>query len=121
VRITAKELEMSKSLVESFESDFTPGKFSDDYQAELRQLIDAKLEQGDALDTDETFGEDAEKGEKEDGEVLDLMEALRRSVESSRKTAAKAPAKATAKAPAKTASKAPARTPAKSTSKKKAG
>jgi DNA end-binding protein Ku len=121
VRITAKELEMSKSLVESFESDFTPGKFSDDYQAELRQLIDAKLEQGDALDTDETFGEDAEKGEKEDGEVLDLMEALRRSVESSRKTAAKAPAKATAKAPAKTAAKAPARTPAKSTSKKKAG
>ncbi|MCU1544461.1 MAG: Ku protein [Microbacteriaceae bacterium] len=98
VRITAKELEMSKALVESFESDFTPGKFNDDYQAELRQLIDAKLEKGDALTTEETFGDDEEKGEKEDGEVLDLMEALRRSVESSRKTAPKTAPKAKAKA-----------------------
>jgi DNA end-binding protein Ku len=81
VRISAKELEMSRALVTSFESDFAPEKFSDDYQAELRQLIDAKLEKGDALSTEETFGEAAEEGE---GEVLDLMEALRRSVESSR-------------------------------------
>ena len=81
VRISAKELEMSHALVTSFESDFAPEKFSDDYQAQLRQLIDAKLEKGDALDTDETFGEPADEGE---GEVLDLMEALRRSVESSR-------------------------------------
>lgn len=81
VRISAKELEMSRALVTSFESDFAPEKFSDDYQAELRQLIDAKLEKGDALSTEETFGEPAEEGE---GEVLDLMEALRRSVESSR-------------------------------------
>ena len=72
---------MSRALVTSFESDFAPEKFSDDYQAELRQLIDAKLEKGDALSTEETFGEPAEEGE---GEVLDLMEALRRSVESSR-------------------------------------
>ena len=103
VRLSAKELEMSHALVESFESDFTPSKFSDDYQIELRQLIDAKLEKGDALSTEETFGEQPEEGA---GEVLDLMEALRRSVESSRgaakKSAAskKAPAK---KAPAKKA------------------
>jgi DNA end-binding protein Ku len=83
VRISAKELEMSRALVESFESDFTPGKFSDDYQAELRQLIEAKLAQGDALSTEETFGDEEEKDEDQ-GEVLDLMEALRRSVESSR-------------------------------------
>jgi DNA end-binding protein Ku len=85
VRISAKELEMSRALVESFESDFTPGRFTDDYQAELRQLIDAKLAKGDALDTDETFGADDEE-KKDEGEVLDLMEALRRSVESSRKS-----------------------------------
>jgi DNA end-binding protein Ku len=85
VRISAKELEMSRALVESFESDFTPGRFTDDYQAELRQLIDAKLAKGDALDTEETFGADDEK-KKDEGEVLDLMEALRRSVESSRKS-----------------------------------
>jgi len=94
VRLSAKELEMSHALVESFESDFTPGKFSDDYQFELRQLIDAKLKKGDAVSTEETFGE---QPEEDGGEVLDLMEALRRSVESSRGAAKKkAPAKKTA-------------------------
>jgi len=81
VRISAKELEMSEALVSSFESDFEPSKFSDDYQDQLRELIDAKLEKGDALDTAETFGDESEY---EGGEVLDLMEALRRSVENSR-------------------------------------
>jgi DNA end-binding protein Ku len=82
VRISAKELEMSASLVESFSSDFDPSEFSDEYQDELKILIDAKLEKGDALDTSETFGdhEDEDTG----GEVIDLMEALRASVERSR-------------------------------------
>ncbi|MCU1441927.1 MAG: Ku protein [Cryobacterium sp.] len=82
VRISSKELDMSAALVDSFASDFTPEEFTDDYQAQLRELIEAKLKKGDALDTDETFGETAE--EEKGGEVLDLMEALRRSVESSR-------------------------------------
>lgn len=82
VRITAKELELSASLVDSFASDFEPEDFSDDYQAELRTLIDAKLEKGDALDTAETFGEHEE--EEGGGEVIDLMAALRASVERSR-------------------------------------
>ncbi|GAA2068491.1 Ku protein [Microbacterium hatanonis] len=82
VRISAKELEMSASLVESFAKDFDPEEFTDDYQAELRTLIDAKLEQGDALDTAATFGEQEEASDG--GEVIDLMEALRASVERSR-------------------------------------
>jgi len=86
VRLSAKELEMSHALVQSFESDFSPQKFSDDYQIELRQLIDAKLAKGDAVSTEETFGE---QPDDEGAEVLDLMEALRRSVESSRGAAAK--------------------------------
>ncbi len=45
VRISAKELEMSASLVDSFSKDFDPEEFTDEYQAELRTLIDAKLEQ----------------------------------------------------------------------------
>jgi len=98
VRLSAKELEMSHALVESFESDFTPEKFSDDYQIELRQLIDAKLKKGDAVSTEETFGE---QPDEDGGEVLDLMEALRRSVESSRSSAKKKPA--AKKAPAKKA------------------
>jgi DNA end-binding protein Ku len=91
--ITAAELKMSRQLVDSFASDFTPEKFTDDYQDQLRTLVEAKLEQGDALDTEATFGRETEGG----GEVLDLMEALRRSVEGSKKAAAeKAPAKKTA-------------------------
>lgn len=86
VRISAKELEMSEALVKSFESDFEPDKFSDDYQIQLRELIDAKLDKGDALDTEETFGESTKNDEEDEGgEVLDLMEALRRSVDRSRK------------------------------------
>lgn len=81
VKITSKELQLSDALVKSFSSDFSPESFHDEYQEELRRLIDAKLEHGDALDTDATFGE----GESEEGaEVIDLMEALRRSVQQSR-------------------------------------
>jgi DNA end-binding protein Ku len=90
VTISKKELEMSASLVESFEADFSPEKFSDDYQEQLHELIDAKLEKGDALDTAETFGEDADDG---GGEVLDLMEALRRSVEKNRAASSDRPKK----------------------------
>jgi DNA end-binding protein Ku len=83
VRISAKELELSASLVESFAADFDPSEFSDEYQDELRTLIQAKLEKGDALDTAETFG-DHEEEESAGGEVIDLMAALRASVERSR-------------------------------------
>jgi DNA end-binding protein Ku len=82
VRISAKELELSASLVESFSGDFDPTAFSDEYQDELRTLIEAKLEKGDTLDTSETFG-DREEPETS-GEVIDLMAALRASVERSR-------------------------------------
>jgi len=81
VRISAQEREMSAALVESMASDFEPEQFTDDYQAQLRQLIEAKLEKGDSLDTEETFGVAAESGT---GEVIDLMEALKRSLEKKR-------------------------------------
>lgn len=100
-KITDAELKMSKQLVESFASDFTPDKFTDEYQAQLRTLVEAKLEQGDALDTEATFGRAEGQG---GGEVLDLMEALRRSVEKQRvesKRSAAEPKAAPKKAPAK--------------------
>jgi DNA end-binding protein Ku len=91
-RITQAELKMSRQLVDSFASDFQPERFTDDYQEQLRTLVEAKLEQGDTLDTEATFGRETEGG----GEVLDLMEALRRSVEDNRRTPAKkAPTKKT--------------------------
>jgi DNA end-binding protein Ku len=82
---------MSSALVESFASDFTPDEFTDEYQEELRALIEAKLKKGDAVDTEETFGEKEEGEEEEGGEVLDLMEALKRSVERSREAKKSAP------------------------------
>ena len=80
VRISAKELELSAALVKSYSSDFAPEQYRDEYQQELRTLIDAKLDEGDALDTEATFGKDDDDG----GEVIDLMEALRASVKKSR-------------------------------------
>lgn len=76
-KITAKELKMAGQLVESLAGDLDTSEFTDDYQVQLKKLIDAKVESGDAIDTEATFGTDDDTG----GEVVDLMEALRRSVE----------------------------------------
>jgi DNA end-binding protein Ku len=73
---------MSAALVDSMAGDFEPGQFTDDYQVQLRKLIDAKIEQGESLDTEQTFG--AEAAEAGGGEVIDLMEALKRSLERKR-------------------------------------
>jgi len=83
VRVSEPELKMSSALVDNMATDFAPDKFSDDYQLQLRQLIDAKIKEGDALDTAATFGEEPEESEGT-GEVIDLMEALRQSVERNR-------------------------------------
>jgi len=135
VTVSDKELAMSGQLVASYEADFAPEEYEDEYQVQLRQLIDAKIEQGDALDTSETFGE---QPEKEDADVIDLMEALRRSVSGSKggaKSEEKSPKRTTSKAPAKkapakkeAAKKAPAKksstskkTPAKKPAERKTG
>ena len=112
IRISAQEREMSAALVDSMAADFDPEQFTDDYQLQLRQLIDAKLEKGESLDTEETFG--AAAAETGTGEVIDLMEALKRSLEKKRgggppaagsgsKTAVEAPDKAPARAASKAA------------------
>lgn len=79
VAVTDQELAMSAQLVASYESDFVPDDYTDDYQVQLRALIDAKIEQGDVIDVEGTFGEAAAEGEG--GKVVDLMEALKRSVD----------------------------------------
>ncbi|RAX15667.1 Ku protein [Pseudarthrobacter sp. AG30] len=86
IRISAQERDMSAALVESMAADFDPTSFTDEYQVQLRQLIEAKLEQGESLDTEETFG--VESGEGGKGEVIDLMEALKRSLDRKRGGAA---------------------------------
>jgi DNA end-binding protein Ku len=78
VEVTDRELAMSNQLVESFAADFAPEQYTDEYQVQLRQLVEAKLERGEAVDSAATFGERAEEGGG--AEVIDLMDALRKSV-----------------------------------------
>ena len=80
VKVSANETKMSAQLIDSMSTDFAPDKFSDDYQDQLKQLIEAKLSEGDAVDTAATFGEEPEDGDNGGGQVIDLVEALRRSV-----------------------------------------
>ncbi len=92
------EVEMARSLVENLSEHFEPEKYDDTYRKELLELLRAKAK-GKPL---------PEAEEAEEGEVVDLMAALRESVErtkrqksSTRRAGAKKPA---AKKPARKAS-----------------
>ncbi len=117
VEIKPAELKMAGSVVESMTDDFHPDQFRDDYQEQLHELVQAKLEGGEAFTVEE---QPTELDETED--VSDLLAKLEASVKARKsgsnadgdKTPAKkAPAKKAAakKAPAKKAAakKAPAK------------
>jgi len=70
-----EEVEMAKSLVENLSEPFDPGKYDDTYRKELLDLIRAKAE---GLPLPEPAAE-------QEGEVVDLMAALRESVERTKK------------------------------------
>jgi len=72
--VAPAEKKMAAMLVESYADDFHPQNFTDTYREELQQLIDAKLEGGEAFPT-KTI-----EDEGEDAEVVDLLAALERSV-----------------------------------------
>jgi DNA end-binding protein Ku len=119
--VSPQELKMSASLVDNMATDFAPEKFGDEYQDQLKKLIAAKLEQGDKLDTAATFGEEGEKADE--AEVIDLMEALRQSVERNRAARADGAAKKSTTKKAASSSKDTKdtkRAPAKKTAAKKA-
>ncbi len=78
---------MAVSLIENLSDSFDPQRYHDEYQAALKKLIDAKVE-GAPLPAPPS-----ERGEK----IVDLMEALRASVEATRK---KSPDHAEEKPPA---------------------
>lgn len=76
VEVRPQELQMAASLVESMASDFDPDQYSDSYTEALRELIAAKAEDGDAHPAPvERAGSD------DDAQIVDLMAALRASVE----------------------------------------
>jgi DNA end-binding protein Ku len=118
VEIKPAELKMAGSVVESMTDDFHPDQFRDDYQEQLHELVQAKLQGGEAFTAEE---QPTELDETED--VSDLLAKLEASVKA-RKSGSdadgkKAPAK---KAPAKKAAakKAPAKkAPAKKAAAKK--
>jgi len=65
------EVRMADMLVGSLTAPFEPAKYTDDYRAALRQVIEAKVEGRQVF----------EYREPETAKVIDLMEALRASVE----------------------------------------
>jgi DNA end-binding protein Ku len=67
------EVEMARSLVENLSSDFEPEKYDDTYRKELLALLKEKADTGE-------ISPPREEGDDE-GEVVDLMAALRESVE----------------------------------------
>ncbi len=97
-------LDVAAALIDKKTVTFDPKVFKDHYQAALRELIQRKLKsKGGKIEVSD------DKPAKQTGNVIDLMAALKKSLESgSRTPAAKAPAKKAAakKAPAqKTAAK----------------
>jgi DNA end-binding protein Ku len=78
-RLREAEVEMATSLVENLSEKFEPEKYDDSYRKELLQLIRAKAK-----------GKELPVPEEREGEVIDLMEALRESVERTKGSGARA-------------------------------
>jgi len=87
-RLSKKEQEMATSLVDSYSEDFDPERFKDEYQDQLHTLVEEKLAHGEDIDTEATFG-NVDDDDDGDGNVVDLMEALKKSVDSRRKSSGK--------------------------------
>jgi len=78
IELRPQESTMAQSLVESLAADFAPEQYEDDYKAAMQQLVEAKLEGEDAH---ELLAPDTAEADG-DGDVVDLVAALRKSVES---------------------------------------
>jgi len=70
LQLKPQELKLAEQLIESLAEDFNPAQYHDTYQEQLRALVEAK-QKGKTL---------AEKAPPKQGKVIDMMEALKRSV-----------------------------------------
>ena len=75
--VKEKELEMAKMLISSLEADFEPAKYHDTYRDNLQKMIEAKIEGKKVVETPEA----------KVAPVIDIMEALKRSLAEKRKPA----------------------------------
>jgi DNA end-binding protein Ku len=98
--VKGPELELAQQVIASLSGDFDPGDLQSDYRRDLRALLEAKLAGEEITAPPEPAAEEP---------VVDLMEALRRSVEEAKQAKPAAPKK---KAPAKKAGRG-AKTPAR--------
>ncbi len=120
------EVAMARMLVDSMAGDFEPEGHEDDYQSAIESLVTAKIEGGEVAETPQ---QDAE----EQGQVVDLLAALQRSVDrakvsrgedgtaetgSGRAKSATSPTKATGKKETAKEATAKRSTPKKETAKK---
>ena len=103
VEVRAPELKMAGQVVESMAADFRPEEFTDTYQEQLRELVEAKLAGGEAFSAPET---PARLDEADD--VSDLLAKLEASVRRRREQSG-ADAPSGSAAPATPAKKAAAR------------
>lgn len=73
--VSDQELNMAKTLINSMDTPFDPSKYKDEYQIRLRALIETKISGKEivAPEADNT------------GKVIDLMEALKASVEKAKR------------------------------------
>ena len=73
--VSEQELNMAKTLINSMDTPFDPSKYKDEYQTKLRELIETKIS-----------GREVVAAESEGpGKVIDLMDALKASVEKAKK------------------------------------
>jgi DNA end-binding protein Ku len=116
---TERELSMATMLVDSLSGDWDPEEFQDDYAEAVQVMVETKLTGGEVKHAPEP---------KDTGEVVDLLEALQRSVDrakasrgepaAEKKSAPAAAKKSASRSAAKTAA-AKKTTPAKKTAVKK--
>jgi DNA end-binding protein Ku len=92
--VRPQELQMAQSLIETMSDDFDPAQFTDQYREALEEVISAKIEGRELV---------APQEPKATGEVVDLMAALKASVESARKGQPVSAAVEATKRPAKKA------------------
>lgn len=67
---------MASSYIDAMTGEFTPDEYSDEYRAALEELVASKVEGREIVMPPEAEGEPAE--------VVDLMDALRKSVEAAK-------------------------------------
>jgi DNA end-binding protein Ku len=82
IAVRPQELKMAEALIGSMTSEFDPGQFTDDYREAMTALLEAKQSGGDVQQPPEVSDDDG-------AAVVDLMSALRRSVERAKGGSAK--------------------------------